>query len=162
MAAARTTVQVAFRHFRARVNGDAMAAALAAEAADAQGRFWEMHDLLFANTQGLDETGLTHLALRAGVEIYRFAADFATERYAPKIRRDLDGGVRSGVVRTPAFFLDGIIIPDGVLPEALAALAAGSRPPAARYAPCNDMPHRLDLWCTSPHRGITINERSDQ
>ena len=146
IAAARTNVRVAFRHFPARVNGDAMAAALAAEAADAQGRFWEMHDLLFANTQRLDETGLTHLALRAGVEIYRFAADFSVERYMPKIRRDLDGGVRSGVVRTPAFFLGGIIVPDGVPPETLTARAAGPPPPAARYPPCNDMPHRLDQW----------------
>jgi protein-disulfide isomerase len=133
MAASRTAgVRVAFRHFPTdRVNADAIAAALAAEAAGAQGRFWEMHDLLFANTRRLCETRLTHLALRAGVEIYRFAADFATQRYAPKITRDIDGGLRSGVVRTPAFFLNGIMVPDGVPPETLAARAARTRSPAA-------------------------------
>src|SRR5688572_29867587 len=68
VATARTTVRVAFRHFPScRLNGDLMAAALAAESAGAQGRFWEMHDLLFANVRRLGETGLTHLALRAGV-----------------------------------------------------------------------------------------------
>lgn len=124
-AVARTAVRVAFRHFPTRFNGDAITAAIAAEAAGAQGRFWEMRELLFANAGRLGETDLTHLALRAGVEIYRFAADFASERYAPKIRHDLDSGVRSGVVRTPTFFLDGMIIADHVPPEALAARAVG-------------------------------------
>jgi protein-disulfide isomerase len=142
-AVARTAVRVAFRHFPTSLNGDEITAALAAEAAGAQGRFWEMHDLLFANTGRLGETDLTHLALRAGVEIYRFAADFAAERYAPKIRRDLDSGVRSGVVRTPTFFLDGMMVSDRIPPDALAARAVGPQPTAQQHATCNGVPQRL-------------------
>jgi protein-disulfide isomerase len=81
-------------------------AAQAAEAAAAQGRFWEMHDLLYENQDNLDDVDLRSYALKAGLEIYRFEADMSGEVYAGKVRDDFRGGVRSGVNGTPTFFIN--------------------------------------------------------
>jgi protein-disulfide isomerase len=82
-------------------------AAQAAEAAGAQGKFWEMHDLLYENQDNLDDVDLRQYALKAGLEIYRFESDMASERFAKKVRDDFRGGVRSGVNGTPTFFING-------------------------------------------------------
>ena len=98
-----------FRNFpRSSVHPHAGVAALAAEAAAAQGKFWEMHGLLYANQKNLDQVDLLRLALRAGVEIYRFEADLAGERFARRVAEDYDSGVASGVVGTPTYFINGV------------------------------------------------------
>ena len=83
-------------------------AAQAAEAAAAQGKFWEMHDILYENQDDLAETDLQQYALKVGVELYQFNADLASEKYAKRVRDDFRGGVRSGVNRTPTFFINGV------------------------------------------------------
>jgi protein-disulfide isomerase len=98
-----------FRNFpRSSVHPHAGVAALAAEAAAAQGKFWEMHGLLYANQKNLDQVDLVRLALRAGVELYRFEADLAGERFARRVAEDYDSGVASGVVGTPTYFINGV------------------------------------------------------
>jgi protein-disulfide isomerase len=98
-----------FRNFpRSSVHPHAGVAALAAEAAAAQGKFWEMHGLLYANQKNLDQVDLVRLAVRAGVEIYRFEADLSGERFAPRVGEDYDSGVASGVVGTPTYFINGV------------------------------------------------------
>jgi NhaA family Na+:H+ antiporter len=98
----------AFRHFpQSSIHPHASAAAQAAEAAGAQGKYWEMHDLLFAHQQDLATLDLTHLALRLGLEVYRFQSSLDDEKIARKVRDDFDGGRRSGVDGTPTFFLNG-------------------------------------------------------
>ena len=97
-----------FRHYpRSGVHPRASAAAEAAEAAAAQGRFWDMHHALFDHSQTLAEVDLTHLALQIGLDVYRFQRDTAGGVYAPKVRADFAGGERSGVTGTPAFFVNG-------------------------------------------------------
>ena len=101
-------VRTIFRHFpQSGVHRRASAAAEAAEAAAAQGRFWDMHRALFAHWQTLAEVDLTHLALRLGLDVYKFEQAVSTGVYAPRVRADHDGGVASGVVGTPAFFVNG-------------------------------------------------------
>jgi protein-disulfide isomerase len=83
-------------------------AAEAAEAADAQGRFWELHDMLFENQTRLSTQDLLAYAGVLGLELERFAEDLAEHRHAPKIREDFLSGVRSGVNGTPTFFINGV------------------------------------------------------
>ena len=97
-----------FRHFpQNSIHPHASLAAQAAEAAGAQGKFWEMHDLLLHNRRHLAEAEITHLALAAGVEVYRFSAELARGEYARRVRADFIGGLRSGVHQTPTFFING-------------------------------------------------------
>ena len=99
---------VVFRHFpQSSIHPHASVAAQAAEAAAAQGKFWEMHDLLFRNQQALDSLDLTHLALQAGLEVYRFQSDLERAAHLRRIREDMAGGSRSGVNGTPTFFING-------------------------------------------------------
>ncbi len=97
-----------FRHFPlSRIHPHAEAAAEAAEAAEAQGRFWAMHDYLFAHQRALEEEDLEHYAADLGLDRDRFAADLAGHVHAPRVQDDLAGGIRSGVQGTPTFFING-------------------------------------------------------
>ena len=96
-----------FRNFPLNtIHEHASEAAQAAEAAAAQGKFWEMHDLLYENQENLADVDLRQYALKAGLEIYRFESDMSGELYATKVRDDFRGGVRSGVNGTPTFFVN--------------------------------------------------------
>jgi protein-disulfide isomerase len=83
-------------------------AAMAAEAAASQNKFWAMHDLLYRNQQNLADVEIARLALRAGLEIYKFDADLSTERYAPRVAEDFESGRASGVTGTPTFFINEV------------------------------------------------------
>jgi protein-disulfide isomerase len=82
-------------------------AAEAAEAAAAQGKFWEMHDVLFENQTRLADADLRRYADRVGLDLERFDADMAQHAYAERVREDFMGGVRSGVNGTPTFYVNG-------------------------------------------------------
>jgi protein-disulfide isomerase len=98
----------AWRHFPLEeVHPHALHAALAAEAAGAQGKFWEMHDLLFDNQQGLKVPQPRGYALRLELDIARYDADMRGERYLQRIREQKQDGERSGVRGTPGFFVNG-------------------------------------------------------
>jgi protein-disulfide isomerase len=97
-----------FRNFpQYTVHQHASVAAQAAEAAAAQGKFWEMHNLLYQNQQNLDAIDLNRYAIKLGLEIYRFNTDVSSERFERRVREDFEGGQRSGVKRTPTFFING-------------------------------------------------------
>ncbi len=101
-------LRVVFRHYpQSGVHPRASAAAEAAEAAGGQGRFWDMHEALYKNHQQLADVDLTHLALRIGLDVYKFQQATSTGLYAPRVRGDHDGGTASGVTGTPAFFING-------------------------------------------------------
>ena len=101
-------VALIFRHYpQSSIHPRASAAAQAAEAAALQGKFWEMHDLLFAHQHELESLDLTHLALELGLEVYAFEAALERESVLRKIRDDFAGGARSGVRGTPTLFLNG-------------------------------------------------------
>ncbi|MDX6711517.1 MAG: hypothetical protein QOH96_2533 [Blastocatellia bacterium] len=98
-----------FRHFPlTQIHPHAERAAEAAEAAGAQGRFWEMHDLLFENQQSLDDRNLLRLAKALELDIERFAHELVEGIYLERVREDFMSGVRSGVNGTPTFFINGV------------------------------------------------------
>jgi NhaA family Na+:H+ antiporter len=105
----RDEMAFAFRHFPlVQVHPMAEPAAEAAEAAGAQGRFWPMHDLLFAHQDELSAQTLLQCAAAAGVpDLDRFVMELSERRWAPRVREDFESGVRSGVNGTPTFFLNG-------------------------------------------------------
>ena len=97
-----------FRHFPVRSNHPrAWAAACAAEAAALQGRFWEMHDSLFADQGRLEDPHLWERARALGLELDRFDADRRSDEVLSRVKRDFTSGVRAGVVTTPTLFAGG-------------------------------------------------------
>lgn len=89
------------------IHPHAQRAAEAAEAAGAQGKFWEMHDALYENQDMLGPELIGNLALALELDIARFEEDLATHRFRERVRRDFMGGIRSGVNGTPTFFING-------------------------------------------------------
>ena len=83
-------------------------AAEAAEAAGAQGKFWEMHDLLYENQQALDDPDLLGYAAALKLDVPRFVSELADRTWEARVREDFMTGVRSGVNGTPTFFVNGI------------------------------------------------------
>jgi protein-disulfide isomerase len=101
-------VAFVFRHYpQSSIHPKASFAAQAAEAAAAQGKFWEMHDKLFSNQKELASLDLTHLALQLGLEVYRFETTLELATTLRRIRNDIDGAQTSGVKGTPTFFING-------------------------------------------------------
>ena len=97
-----------FRHLPlTEVHPDAQRAAEAAEAAAAQGSFWEMHDALYANGGRLTEQDLVKVADRVGLDVERFRADLQSGAFAARVARDADAARASGILATPAFFING-------------------------------------------------------
>jgi len=83
-------------------------AAEAAEAADAQGRFWEMHDLLYERQNRLTDRDLHGYAEDLGLDVERFDKEMAEHVHATRIHEDFISGVRSGVNGTPTFYVNGV------------------------------------------------------
>jgi protein-disulfide isomerase len=97
-----------FRHFLlTQVHPHAEAAAEAAEAAGAQGRFWEMHDLLYENQPALEGRHLVGFAEQLHLDTVRFVRELQQHAHHDRVREDFSSGVRSGVNGTPAFFING-------------------------------------------------------
>jgi protein-disulfide isomerase len=103
-------VRFAFRHFPlAEIHPHALAAAAAAEAAALQGRFWEMHELLFHRQQALEDDALRGYAIELGLDVERFDSDWASSSVLARIRRDVDSGIATGeILGTPTLFIDGV------------------------------------------------------
>jgi protein-disulfide isomerase len=98
-----------FRNFPlAEAHPYAPQAAAAAEAADLQGKFWPMHDMLFRNQQALDEGSLFSYAAEIGLDVARFGADLESSAVLERVDRDIEGGERSGVEGTPSFFINDL------------------------------------------------------
>lgn len=103
-------VRIVFRHFPLEeIHPHALSAAEAAEVAAAQGKFWEMHDLLFANQLHLKSANLRGYAERLNLDLARYTAEMDDEIYRQRIREHIDGGRRSGVRGTPGIFVNGVI-----------------------------------------------------
>jgi protein-disulfide isomerase len=98
-----------FRHFPQEIiHSEALHAAEAAEAAATQGQFWKMHNTLFENQQELGNGFLMEYALAIGLQINRFLAEMTEDTHVERVREDYDGGVRSGVICTPTFFINDL------------------------------------------------------
>ena len=98
----------AYRHMPlAQVHPNAELAAEAAEAAGAQGKFWQMHDALFEHQEQLGPDLIPVLAERLGLDVERLVDELNAGRYRDKVREDFMGAVRSGAAGTPTFFING-------------------------------------------------------
>lgn len=112
------TVALAFRDMPvSQSHPFAMGAAQAARCAGEQGKFWEYHDLLFADQAGLDKPGLTSKAQKLQLNQKQFEACVSSEKYKTQIQQDSQEGIKAGVSGTPGFFINGIFV-SGALPEA--------------------------------------------
>jgi protein-disulfide isomerase len=97
-----------FRNFPLRkIHPHAYPAAVATEAAALQGKFWEMHDIIFENQKSLEPESILFFANKLGLDIERFQKDILDESLFLKARKDFESGMRSGVNRTPTFFVNG-------------------------------------------------------
>jgi protein-disulfide isomerase len=104
-------MRFAFRHFPlTEIHPHALAASAAAEAAHLQGRFWEMHELLFHRQKALEAADLRGYAAELGLDVERFEREAAGASVLARIRRDVESGLASGeVLGTPTLFIDGVV-----------------------------------------------------
>jgi protein-disulfide isomerase len=119
-------MRFAFRHFPLTgIHPHALAAAAAAEAAALQGRFWDMHELLFHRQKALEDRDLRGYAAQLGLDLTAFDRDRGSAAVADRIRRDVDSGLASGqVLGTPTLFIDGTVHRGGYDPPTLLAALA--------------------------------------
>src|SRR5215210_1372652 len=106
-------LRVVWRHFplpeRVEEQTRAQRTAEAAEAAEAQSRFWEMHEALFEASQVIEDEHLVrYAAARAGLDRRRFERHVERRVHAGVVLKDLASGLASGVRSTPAFFVNGV------------------------------------------------------
>ena len=119
-------MRFAFRHFPLTgIHPHALAAAAAAEAAAHQGRFWDMHELLYHRQKALEDADLRGYAAQLGLDVAAFDRDRAGSAVIGRIRRDVDSGLASGqVLGTPTLFIDGVVHRAGYDPTTLLAALA--------------------------------------
>ncbi len=97
-----------FRNFPLKkIHPHAVLAAVATEAAGLQGRFWDMHDMVFEHQDALDEERIRGFAQQLGLNSRRFEQDLQLKSLADKVDQDFESGLRSGVNKTPTFFING-------------------------------------------------------
>ena len=104
-------VRFVFRHFpQEALHPHALQAAEAAECAGGQGKFWPMHDTLFAHQDRLKLTHLHDYAAALGLDMARFTAEMDDEIHRQRIREHLESGRRSHLRATPGFYVNGVIV----------------------------------------------------
>jgi len=108
-----------FRELPLEKHPHARTAALAAEAAGLQGRFWEMHDRLFEAGGRLAPDDLVQHADYLGLDLDRFVRDMRSEATARRVDEDYESAIASGVRGTPAFFVDGEPYEESYDPDSL-------------------------------------------
>lgn len=97
-----------FRNFPlSEIHPQAIQAAAAAEAAGRQGKYWEMHDIIFENQHNLAKHALLEFAQKLELDLSKFETDLSDQVIIEKIESDFESGVRSGVNGTPTFFING-------------------------------------------------------
>ena len=94
---------------------ESLNAALAARAAQKQGKFWEYHDALYENQGSINggtfsDEKLTDLAGQVGLDLETFQSDFTSRRFEPVVQRDLREGQDAGIQATPSFNINGQIL----------------------------------------------------
>jgi len=102
-------IQLIFRHFPiTTVHPHAFVAAESAEAAGAQGKFWQMHDMLFTHQQFLDIEDLRQYGQEIGLDLKRFDQEMNAHKYEHEVKQDFRRGIEDGVNGTPTIFINGI------------------------------------------------------
>lgn len=100
-------VKVVFKQFPLDMHRQARLAAEASLAANAQNKFWEMHDRMFANFRQLSRDNILKWASESGMDVARFTQELDSHKYGPIVEREVNEGMNAGVMGTPSFFIDG-------------------------------------------------------
>ena len=100
-------VRLVFKQFPLESHSQAAIAAEASLAAQAQGKFWEMHDRIFANPRSLTEANFIAWAKEFGMDGVRFTADLTSHKYQNTVQNEVREGLDAGVQGTPTVFLNG-------------------------------------------------------
>ncbi|MGH9866918.1 MAG: DsbA family protein [Candidatus Polarisedimenticolia bacterium] len=101
-------VRFVYKHFPlVSIHPNARPAAMAAVEAMQQGKFWEMHDLLYQNYSKLDRASLTTIAQQAGLDMAKFEKSMQSESHGPAVDKDMADSQSAGVNSTPTFFING-------------------------------------------------------
>jgi len=100
-------VRFSFKHLPLSMHSKARAAHQASEAAHRQGKFWEMHDRIFANPKDLSEETYLRYANEIGLDIEKYKSDFSSSSVRKKVDADLAEARELGVSGTPSFFING-------------------------------------------------------
>jgi protein-disulfide isomerase len=107
MAAYPNDTKLIFKQFPLSMHPNAPLAAAASLAAKEQGKFWELHDLMFANFRKISRDNILIWAKQIGLDMDRFKNDLASLKYESVIKKDVADGEAVGVYGTPAFFING-------------------------------------------------------
>ncbi|PYT29891.1 MAG: hypothetical protein DMG58_15410 [Acidobacteria bacterium] len=100
-------IRLVFKQFPLDTHSQAGLAAEAALAAHAQGKFWPMHDKLYANFRDLSPEKINQWATEAGLDLVRFTVDMKSGKYKTAVQKEVDEGVEAGVQGTPTIFVNG-------------------------------------------------------
>lgn len=100
-------VRIVFKHLPLRIHPQAPMAHAASEAAKAQGKFWEMHDLIFANPRQLTEAKFVEYAGQIDLDVEQFKIDMASPEIKKRVDADMAEASQLGVTGTPGFFING-------------------------------------------------------
>lgn len=115
-------VRVAFKHNPLPMHQQATPASKAAIAAGNQGKFWEMHDLLFTNQRNLNPEQFKVFAQQLGLDMAKFEADMNAEATAKLIASDMQQGAQAGVRGTPNFLVNGVQVGGAQPPDVFKAI----------------------------------------
>jgi len=107
-----STMRIVFRHFPLAQHVNGMPASKAAEASGKQGKFWEMHDILFENQIEWEKSPnprikFVEYAKALGLDIDKFSSDFDSKEVSEKINNDYKSGIAAKINATPTFFVNG-------------------------------------------------------
>lgn len=146
-----TDIRVIFKHAPSPTNPNAFLAHEAALAAGAQGKFWEMHDLLFENQTKLTRADLIGYAKQLGLDLPTFEQALDKHTYRPIIERDLAEAQALGVTTVPTFFVNGrrMVGPQGrpAFEAVFATVLAGKPAPSTK---------RLEAVASGPAQAIEL------
>ncbi|MBW3625622.1 MAG: thioredoxin domain-containing protein [Armatimonadetes bacterium] len=109
-------LRLVYRHFPLKSHPNSPLAAEAMEAAGAQGKFWEMRDVIFRNIGAQTEPDLIRYAGQVGLNVDQFTKDLKSRKYASRVQRDRSAGDQLGINRTPTMILNGKKIFSGPMP----------------------------------------------
>lgn len=100
-------VRLVYKDFPLSFHKQAKNASKASFAAGEQGKYWEMHDLIFQNFKGLNEDKFKEFAVKLGLDMAKFMEDYKSSKYDARIQRDINLGTSVGVRGTPSLFMNG-------------------------------------------------------
>jgi len=107
MASYPKDIKLIYKEFPLSMHPNAPLAAAAALAAGEQGKFWQMHDLLFKNFRKLNRDNILAWAKEIGLDVNKFKGDLDSGKYDPVVKKDVADGEKIGVYGTPSFFING-------------------------------------------------------